>query len=79
MLKNLLTTYDFKSVGTPGGVWDAWRGCGTPGGVWDAWRGCGTPGGGVERLVRVEFSGHKKSRGILEGESPRQLKLQRPV
>ena len=35
-------------------------------GVWDGWRG-------------VEFSGHKKSRGILEGESPRQLKLQRPV
>ena len=34
---------------------------------------------GVGRLAGVEFSGHKKSRGILEGESPRQLKFQRPV
>ena len=34
-------------------------------------------GGG--RLAGVEFSWHKKSRGILEGESPRQLKFQRPV
>ena len=39
----------------------------------------GTPNGGVGRLAGVEFSGHKKSRGILEGESPRQLKSQRPV
>ena len=23
---NLFFTTDFKSVGTPGGVWDAWRG-----------------------------------------------------
>lgn len=35
--------------------------------------GCWTAGEGVG------FSGHKKSRGILEGESPRQLKFQRPV
>ena len=35
--------------------------------------------GCVGRLAGVEFSGHKKSRGILEGESPRQLKFQRPV
>ena len=34
-------------------------------GVWDGWRG--------------GISGHKKSRGTLEGESPRQLKFQRPV
>ena len=52
MLKNLLTTYDCKSVGTAGGVWDGWQG---------------------------GFQGTKKSRGILEGESPRQLKFQRPV
>ena len=39
----------------------------------------GTPSGSVGRLAGVEFSGHKKSRGILEGESPRQLKSQRPV
>ena len=38
----------------------------------DAWRGIG-------RLARGGISGHKKSRGILEGESPRQLKFQRPV
>ena len=37
----------------------------------DGWRGMG-------RLARG-ISGHKKSRGILEGESPRQLKFQRPV
>jgi len=34
--------------------------------------GCGTAGGGG--IFRAQ-----KSRGILEGESPRQLKLQRPV
>ena len=34
-------------------------------GGWDGWRG--------------GFQGTKKSRGILEGESPRQLKFQRPV
>lgn len=45
---------------------DAWRCMGRLAGVWDGWRG-------------GEFSGHKKSRGILEGESPRQLKFQRPV
>ena len=38
----------------------------------DGWRG-------MERLARGGFQGTKKSRGILEGESPRQLKLQRPV
>ena len=52
----------------------------------DGWRGGGTAGGGVGRLAGVwdgwrgwNFQGTKKSRGILEGESPRQLKLQRPV
>ena len=71
-------TTDCKSVGTLGGVWDAWRGMGrlagygTLGGVWDAWR-CVWDG------WRGGISGHKKSRGILEGESPRQLKFQRPV
>lgn len=41
--------------------------------------GCWMASEGVGRLAGVEFSGHKKSRGILEGESPRQLKFQRPV
>ena len=39
----------------------------------------GTPNGGVGRLAGGNFHGTKKSRGILEGESPRQLKFQRPV
>ena len=30
-------------------------------------------------MNEVFFQGTKKSRGILEGESPRQLKFQRPV
>ena len=38
----------------------------------DGWRGVGTAGKGG-------FQSTKKSRGILEGESPRQLKFQRPV
>ena len=38
----------------------------------------GTPSGGVGRLAGGIFRA-QKSRGILEGESPRQLKLQRPV
>lgn len=66
---------DYKSPGLIGRTFfydgfqirrDAWWCMGRLAGVWDGWRG-------------VEFSGHKKSRGILEGESPRQLKFQRPV
>lgn len=72
---------DYKSPGLIGRTFfydgfqirrDAWRGVGRL-------AGCGTAGGGVGRLAGGEFSGHKKSRGILEGESPRQLKFQRPV
>ena len=46
-------TTDFKSVGTPGGVWDAWRGmgrlagCGTASGVcWTHSEGVGCLAGG---------------------------------
>ena len=84
---------DYKSPGLIGRTFfydglqirrDAWRGMGrlagygTPGGVWDAWRGMGRLAVCMGRLARG-ISGHKKSRGILEGESPRQLKFQRPV
>ncbi len=39
----------------------------------------GTPSGGVGRLAGGGIFRAQKSRGILEGESPRQLKFQRPV
>ena len=41
--------------------------------------GYGTPSGGVGRLAGGGIFRAQKSRGILEGESPRQLKFQRPV
>ena len=41
--------------------------------------GCGTLGGVYGTAGEGGFQGTKKSRGILEGESPRQLKFQRPV
>ena len=44
----------------------------------DAWRGMGRLAVCVGRLARGNFRA-QKSRGILEGESPRQLKFQRPV
>ena len=57
--------------GTPGGVWDAWRGMGRL-------AGDGTLGGVYGTAGEGDFRA-QKSRGILEGESPRQLKFQRPV
>ena len=41
--------------------------------------GYGTLGGVYGTAGEGGFQGTKKSRGILEGESPRQLKFQRPV
>ena len=72
---------DYKSPGLIGRTFfydglqirrDAWRGMGRL-------AGCGTAGGVYGTAGEGGFQGTKKSRGILEGESPRQLKFQRPV